>query len=79
MLVSSRGIRAGRDTDIMTDNARTKLQERFAQIGKRAIARIHENRPELRGKTLEETVMILKGEERLTRASHKQPRPHRDD
>jgi hypothetical protein len=64
----------------MIDNARTKLQERFARVGQRALARIHENRPELRGKTLEETVMILKREELLlSRSSHNERRPQRDE
>lgn len=63
----------------MTNDARTTLRERFARIRERAIARIHENRPELRGKTQEETVTILKGEEFLRRASHKERRPTRDD
>jgi hypothetical protein len=64
----------------MIDNARTKLQERFARVGQRALARIHENRPELRGKTLQETVMILKREELLlSRSSHNERRPHRDE
>jgi len=53
--------------DGMTDNAGTELRERMARLADRAIARIHENRPELRGKSLEETVMILKEEERRTR------------
>lgn len=64
---------------MMPDGARTRLQERFARIRDRAIARIHENRPELRGKTHEETVKILKSEEFLQRASRKERPTHRDD
>jgi hypothetical protein len=63
----------------MTVDDRTKLQERFARIRERAIARIHQNRPELRGKTQEETIKILKGEEFLKRAARKERQPHRDD
>jgi hypothetical protein len=48
----------------MTDDARKQLQERFARIGEKAMARLHEKRPDLRGKTLKETVIILKEEER---------------
>jgi hypothetical protein len=47
----------------MADDARETLQERFARIGAKAIARLHENRPELRGLTAKETVTILKEEE----------------
>jgi hypothetical protein len=54
----------------MADDARKKLQERFAKIGERALARIHENRPDLRNKNLEETVMILKAEESLIRSPY---------
>jgi hypothetical protein len=58
-----------RHTLAMSDDARKQLQERFAQIGAKALARvhsrIHESRPELQGKTLEETIFILKEEERL--------------
>ena len=51
----------------MTDNGRTELRDRMVRLAERAIARIHANRPEPRGKSLEETVMILKEEERRTR------------
>jgi hypothetical protein len=51
----------------MADNARTELRERMTRLAARAIARIHENRPELRGKSLEETVTSLKEEERRAR------------
>jgi hypothetical protein len=64
----------------MNDDARKQLQERFARVGAKAIARLHEKRPELQGKTLEETVMILKEEERLTRPQYRdKSRPYRDD
>ena len=64
----------------MTDDARTQLHERLAGIGQRALARIHENRPELRGKTLEETVRILKVEELLlTGSSPKKRRSRRGE
>jgi histone H3/H4 len=51
----------------VADDARKQLQERFARVGKKALARLHELRPELLGKTLEETVTILKDEERRKR------------
>jgi hypothetical protein len=54
--------------DVMVDNARKQLQERFARIGQKALARLHEKRPDLQGKTLEETVILLKAEERLSRS-----------
>jgi hypothetical protein len=64
----------------MPDDARKQLQERFARVGAKALARLHEKRTDLQGKTLEETVAILKEEERLTRASyHDENRPYRDD
>ena len=53
----------------MTDDARTQLQERLNRLAKRAIARIHESWPDLRGRSPEETVAILKDEERRTRRS----------
>jgi hypothetical protein len=39
----------------------------MARLAQRAIARIQENRPELRGKSPEQTMMILQMEERLRR------------
>jgi hypothetical protein len=64
----------------MTDDARKQLQERFARVGAKALARLHEIRPDLQGKTLEETVMILKEEERLMRPPYRDEiRPYRDD
>jgi hypothetical protein len=54
----------------MADDARKKLQERFAKIGERALARIHEYRPDLRDKNLEETVKILKAEASLMRSAY---------
>jgi hypothetical protein len=64
----------------MNDNARKQLQERFARVGAKAIARLHEKRPELLGKTLEETVFILKEEECLTRPQYRdKSRPYHDD
>ena len=57
------------DARKMTDDARKQWQERLARVGAKAIARLHEKRPELQGKTLEETVFILKEEVRLTRSS----------
>lgn len=53
----------------MSDDARTSLQERFAKIGERALARLHEIHPHLRGKSLEETTSILKAEESSVRPS----------
>jgi hypothetical protein len=53
----------------MTDDARKQLQERLARVGAKAIARLHEKRPELQGKTLEETIFVLKEEERIKRPS----------
>jgi hypothetical protein len=49
----------------MVDDARKQLQDSFAKIGERALARLHEIHPQLQGKTLEDTVAILKIEERL--------------
>jgi len=55
----------------MADDARRKLQERFARVGEKALSRLHEIYPHLQGKTIEETVTILKIEERLQkRGSH---------
>jgi hypothetical protein len=51
----------------MTDDAYTQLRERMARLSERAIARIHENRPELRGKSAEQTIMLLKMEEQIFR------------
>ena len=48
----------------MVDDARKQLQERLARVGARAVARLHEMRPDLLGKSLEDTVTILKEEER---------------
>jgi hypothetical protein len=45
----------------VADDARTQLRERFAKVEAKALARLHEIHPDLKGKTLEETVMILKG------------------
>lgn len=50
----------------MADDARKQLQELFARVGKKALARLHERRPDLRGKSLEDTVTILKAEERTS-------------
>ena len=64
----------------MADDARKQLQERLARIGAKALARLHEKRSDLQGKTLEETVTILKDEERLTRPPYRdQSRSYRDD
>jgi hypothetical protein len=64
----------------MADDARKQLQERFARVGAKALARLHEKRSDLQGKTLEETVTILKEEERLTRPPYRdESRPYRDD
>ena len=54
----------------MADDARKQLQERFARVGAKALARLHEIHPHLQGKTLEETVTILKAEDRLTRSPY---------
>jgi hypothetical protein len=51
----------------MADDTESPLQDRMAHLARQAIARIHENRPELRGKSVEQTMMILKTEERLRR------------
>ena len=53
----------------MVDDARKQLQERSARVGAKALARFHEGRHDLQSKALEETVTILKREERLTRFS----------
>lgn len=47
----------------MSDDARTALQERLAKIGERALSRLHEIHPHLRGKSLQETTSILKAQE----------------
>ena len=52
----------------MPDDARTALQERFAKIGERALARLHEIHPHLRGKSLAETTSILKAQETSARS-----------
>jgi hypothetical protein len=49
----------------MVDDARTRLQERFEKVGAKALARLHELHPHLRGKSLKDTVTILKIDERL--------------
>jgi hypothetical protein len=48
----------------MTDDARTQLQKRFAKVGAKALVRLQQLNPHLQGKTLEETVLILKEDER---------------
>ena len=64
----------------MTDDARKTLQERFARVGAKALARLHEKRPDLQGKSLEQTVAILKDEERLARHPYRDKRrPYRDE
>jgi hypothetical protein len=52
----------------MVDGARKQLQERLARIGQKALTRLHEKRPDLQGKSLEETVTLLKAEERVSRS-----------
>lgn len=49
---------------IMSDDARVKLQQRFAKVGAKALARLHALHPHLQGKSLSETVLLLKEEER---------------
>lgn len=49
---------------VMADDARVKLQQRFAKIGAKALARLHALHPHLEGKSLNETVLLLKEEER---------------
>ena len=49
----------------MADDAIIRLQERFEKTGAKALARLHELHPHLRGKSLKDTVTILKIEERL--------------
>lgn len=44
-----------------------KLRERFEEIGQRALVRLHEIHPHLRGMSLEETTAILKAEEARSR------------
>jgi hypothetical protein len=56
----------------MADDARKQLQERMARLGQKALARLHEKRPDLLGKTLKETVIILKEEERQKRLQGRQ-------
>ena len=53
----------------MADDARAALQERFAKIGERVLARLHSIHPHLHGKSLEETTSILKAEESSVRSS----------
>jgi hypothetical protein len=63
-------------SDIMSDNERRKqLQESFARIGQKVLARLHEIHPELKGKSLEETVMILKGGHQTQWAYRDDPPP----
>ena len=52
----------------MADDARSQLRLRMSRLAERAIARIHENRPDLRGKSPEETVATIREEERHTSA-----------
>jgi hypothetical protein len=56
----------------MADDAYKQLQERMARVGAKALARLHEKRPDLRGKTLKETVIILKEEEHQKRLQDRQ-------
>lgn len=56
----------------MTNDAHKQLQERFVRLGKKAMSRLHENRPDLQGKTLNETVIILKIEERQLRGQSRE-------
>jgi hypothetical protein len=49
----------------MVDDARKRIQERFEKVGAKALARLHELHPHLRGKSLKDTVTILKIDERL--------------
>lgn len=51
----------------MTDDAHIRLRERLAAVGERALVRLHEIHPHLKGKSLEETVAILKAEEAAAR------------
>ena len=53
----------------MADDAHKQLQERLARVAEKATATLHEIGPDLRGKTVKETVIILKEkeEERQTR------------
>ena len=53
----------------MTDDARAQMREHLNRHAKRAIARIRENRPDLRDRNPEETVAILKDKERRARRS----------
>jgi hypothetical protein len=62
----------------MTDDARRKLQERFAKVGAKALARLHEIHPHLQGKTIEQTVTILKIEERLRKWGSRPYPPSQD-
>ena len=47
----------------MSDSGTSQLKERFAKVGEKALARLHEQHPHLQGKSLKETVEALKREE----------------
>lgn len=51
----------------MPDDAHIRLRERFAAVGERVLARLHEIHPHLKGKSLEETTALLKADEAATR------------
>lgn len=48
----------------MADDARKQLHRHFAKIGAKALVRLHELHPKLHGKSLKETVVLLKEDER---------------
>jgi DNA-binding MurR/RpiR family transcriptional regulator len=47
----------------MSHDATNRVKEYFARVGERALARLQEIHPHLRGKSLEEAVEALKQEE----------------
>ena len=51
----------------MVDDARTRLRERMAKVEQRALAWVHDRRPDLREKNLVEVIAALREEERHAR------------
>jgi hypothetical protein len=57
----------------MVDDARTRLQEILERVGAKAVGRLHELHPHLRGRSPKDTVAILKIEERLKKWGSQPP------
>jgi hypothetical protein len=51
----------------MADDVR-KLSDHLTKMSEKVLAWIHERRPDLQGKSLEETIATLREEDRLTRS-----------